>query len=143
VRWPLAVLKDTFLRVPTDLRLERVASYLDGGTTDIFGRDEHGLRRRIRLTQHMFARRWFGPMPGRLYLGWRRVPVRGRAEAACLTLVERLLAEQEAAGPADGEKPWMHENRAYTLRAVVAFVRSEAYGRVGETTEDEDEDSAV
>jgi hypothetical protein len=96
VGWLLALLKDVCLRVPTRFRLEGVSSYYDGGTTDIYGCDGDGHRRRIRLTQQMFApERWSDPPVGRLYLGWRRVPMRGRAEAALLALVERLLAEAD------------------------------------------------
>ncbi len=129
--WLLALLKDICLRVPARLRLERVSSYYDGGTTDIYGRDEHGHRRRIRLTQQMFAPvRWSDPPVGRLYLGWRRVPKRGRAEAELLALVEQLLVEQEAAGPAEGETAALHRCRIDSLRWLLEYVRSTSYGQV-------------
>jgi hypothetical protein len=42
VGWLSVLLKDACLRVPTRFHLESVGSYLDGGTTDIYGRDEDG-----------------------------------------------------------------------------------------------------
>lgn len=129
--WLLAFLKDACLRVPTRYRLERVSSYFDGGTTDIYGRDEHGHRRRVRLTQQILPRgSWSDPPVGRLYLGWRRVPKRGRAEAALLALVGRLLTEQEAAGPSEGESDTLYEFRVYSLGRLVEYVRSDRYGQV-------------
>jgi hypothetical protein len=131
VGWLLALLKDACLRVPTRFRLERVSSYYDGGTTDLYGRDEHGHSRRIRLTQQMFAPvAWSDPPVGRLYLGWRRVPVRGRAETAVLVLVDRLLAEQQAAGPAEGESEALHAYRLDSLRRILEYVRSDSSGQV-------------
>jgi hypothetical protein len=108
-----------------------VTSYFDGGTTDIDGRDEHGLQRRIRLTQQMFAPvSWSDPPVGRLYLGWRRVPRRGPAEAGILALVERILAEQEATGAAEGESDALCECRVYSLRRLLEYVRSQSYVQV-------------
>lgn len=131
VGWLFTLLKDTCLRVPTRLRIERISSYFDGGTIDIIGRDEHGHRRRIRLTQQMFEPDSWGDMPvGRLYLGWRRVPMRGRAEAAVLDLVERLLKEEEAARPANAESGTTSDWEAHNLRLILEYVRSASYGQV-------------
>jgi hypothetical protein len=79
----------------------------------------------------MFPRRSWAEAPvGRLYLGWRRVPKRGRAEADILALVEQFLAEQEAAGPAEGEMEALHRCRVYSLRRLLEYVRSPSYGQV-------------
>ena len=121
--WLRGLLADGFLHVPERLRLERVNSYLDGGTVDIVGVDPQGRRRRVRLVQRMFGEASRLGRPGRLYLGWRRVPRGGRAEAAILELAARLLAEQESAGPEAGELVALYRVRVYSLRRLLSDAR--------------------
>lgn len=136
IDWLLVVLTDTCLRVPRRFRLERVECYFDGGTTILVGRDEHGHRRRIRLSQQTFApMSWFDWSIGRLYVGWRRVPIGSRAETAILKLTEQLVVEQEAAGPAEGELPALGRCRVYSLRMMLKYVQSDSYGKAGDTDE--------
>jgi hypothetical protein len=136
VAWLLVVLKDTCLRMPRRFRLERVECYLDGGTTILVGRDEHGHQRRIRLSQQTFVpMSWFDWSTGRLYVGWRRVPMRSSAETAILKLTERLVVEQEAAGPAEGELPALYRCRIYSLWMMLNYVQSDSYGKASDTDE--------
>jgi hypothetical protein len=117
--------------VPRRFWSVEIGFLLDGGTIRITGLDEDDHCRLIALTQYSFEREgWTWPRPGRLYLGPRLVPMRSDAEREILALVERLLVEQESAGPDPDLSPDVRAFEIASLREILEYVRSEHYGRV-------------
>lgn len=139
--------------VPERFTIEEGDYLTDGGTTELWGTDEVGRRRFIRLTQHMFPQ-WGGV--GWLYLDRYRVPRRSETERAIVRLLHASLGElrRRPGGRRPGERTMAEElaehgavlfgsddlaelgempeaERLIRLATdVLAYVESEQYGQV-------------